>query len=162
MSKAVTFLIMLAFWAVLSGKFDPFHFGLGILCCTVLALVHHRHLFPEGLRWGSLRRFVGLLGYMGWLIKEIFFASAQISYLVLHPRMLELISPSLIRFRTRLQRPLSRVLFAQSITLTPGTITVAVIEDEFTVYALTEAAAQSLPGEMERRVARALEPGGGA
>jgi multicomponent Na+:H+ antiporter subunit E len=50
------------------------------------------------------------------------------------------------------------VTFAQSITLTPGTITVDLHDDEFTVYALTRSAAEALPGEMERRVGRAFEP----
>ncbi len=52
--------------------------------------------------------------------------------------------------------------FAQSITLTPGTITVGLYEDEFTVYALTRSSAESLPGDMERKVARALEAGNDA
>ena len=69
----------------------------------------------------------------------------QVAYIVLHPRMMDLIDPHLFRFRTYLKRPFSKVTFAQSITLTPGTITVNIHEDEFTVYALTKSAADSLP-----------------
>jgi multicomponent Na+:H+ antiporter subunit E len=71
--------------------------------------------------------------------------------------MFELIDPHVIRFKTKLKRPISKVIFAQSITLTPGTITVSIHDDEFSVYALTRNASESLPGEMETRVARALE-----
>jgi multicomponent Na+:H+ antiporter subunit E len=72
--------------------------------------------------------------------------------------MLDKMEPQLIRFKTRLKSNFARVTFAQSITLTPGTITVSLQDDEMTVYALTRSAAESLPGEMERRIARALEP----
>ena len=63
-----------------------------------------------------------------------------------------------IRFKTKLKRPISKVTFGQSITLTPGTITVSIHDDEFSVYALTRSASDSLPGDMETRIARALEP----
>ena len=159
MSRIATFLIMLAFWATLSGMFDPFHFGLGILCCLFLTVVSSRLLFPEPTFGLRLRQVFGMAWYLPWLLKEIFVASVQVSFLALSPRMIAQINPQLIRFRTRLKTPFSRVTFAQSITLTPGTITVSVIDDEFTVYALTDAAARSLPGEMERRIARALESG---
>jgi multicomponent Na+:H+ antiporter subunit E len=68
-----------------------------------------------------------------------------------------MIDPHLFRFDTTLKRTISKVTLAQSITLTPGTITVNIHENQFAVYALTREAAQSLPGEMERRVAKALE-----
>ena len=76
----------------------------------------------------------------------------------MHPQMKRKMDPQLIRFRTKLKTQFAKVTFAQSITLTPGTITVSINEDIMTVYALTDSAAESLPGEMERRVARALEP----
>lgn len=77
--------------------------------------------------------------------------------MVLHPRMLDKIDPHVIRFKTKLKRPISKVTFAQSITLTPGTITVSVHRDEMSVYALTRKSSEALPGEMEERVAKALE-----
>lgn len=156
MTRAVTFFIMLAFWVTLSGMFDVFHFGLGVLCCLFLAFFSSRLLFPEGTLPLRLRQVWGMMLYLPWLMKEIFIASFQVSYLTVSPKMQDLIQPQLIRFRTRLKTPFARVTFAQSITLTPGTITVSVIDDEFTVYALTDKAAQSLPGEMERRIAHAL------
>lgn len=157
MAKVATFFIMLAFWALLSGMFDSFHFTLGVLCSLLVAQFSHGLLFPGGLGVGWLRGFFGMMLYLPWLFWQVVVANIQVAYIVLHPRMLDLIDPQLIRFSTRLKKPFARVTFAQSITLTPGTITVSVDEDEFTVYALTRGSAESLPGEMERRVARALE-----
>jgi multicomponent Na+:H+ antiporter subunit E len=155
-AKIATFFIMLVFWVIMSGMFDLFHFGLGILCCLLVAHFSSGLLFPEaGKPW--VRELVGLVLYAPWLAKEILLANLQVAYIILHPRMLEKIDPHLFRFRTTLTRPLAKVTLGQSITLTPGTITVNIHEDEFTVYALTGASAEALPGEMEKRVARALE-----
>lgn len=156
-ARIATFCIMLAFWAVLSGMFDPFHLSLGIISCLLVAHFSHDLLFPSGRVGTWLRDLAGLALYLPYLFKEIVLANLQVAYIVLHPRMMDLIDPSLVRFRTTLKRPISKVTLAQSITLTPATVTVSVDGDEFTVYALTRAGAESLPGEMEERVAAALE-----
>lgn len=155
-AKSATFVIMLGFWVVMSGMFDAFHFSLGIICCLLVAYFSSELLFPEhGRPW--LRELIGLISYFPWLAKEIILANLQVAYIILHPRMLEKIDPHLFRFKSKLTRPMAKVAMAQSITLTPGTITVNIHEDEFTVYALTAEAGEALPGEMEERVARALE-----
>lgn len=157
-AKLATFVVMLVFWVVLSGMFDAFHLSLGVLSCLLVSHFSHNLLFYGGTPRLWLRGFVGILCYLPWLFWQIVVANLEIAWIVLHPRMLELIDPQLIRFRTSLKTPIAKVTFAQSITLTPGTITVNVDEDEFTVYALTQSTADALPGEMERRIARALEP----
>lgn len=157
MAKVATFFVMLAFWVVMSGMFDAFHFSLGVLSCLLVAHFSHDLLFPGGEVRTWVRDLFGVLLYLPYLFKEIVLANLQVAYIVLHPRMLDLIDPSLVRFKTTLKRPISKVTFAQSITLTPATISVSIADDEFTVYALTRSSAESLPGEMEQRVARALE-----
>jgi len=155
-AKFATFVIMLIFWVIMSGMFDAFHFSLGVLCCLLIAFFSSDLLFPEqGRPW--VRELVGMILYLPWLVWQILIANFQVTCIILHPRMLEKIDPHLFRFKSKLTRPLAKVAMAQSITLTPGTITVNIHEDEFTVYALTSEAAESLPGEMEERIARALE-----
>lgn len=149
---------MLLFWVMLSGMFDPFHLSLGVVCCLLIAQFSSHLLFREQKVGLNFKQVVGLLLYQPWLFWEITLSSIQVAYLVLHPRMRHKMDPQLIRFKTKLKTQFAKVTFAQSITLTPGTITVSINDDEMTVYALTSAAAESLPGEMERRVARALEP----
>ncbi len=156
MAKIATFFIMLAFWVIMSGMFDPFHLSLGVVSCLLVAHFSHELLFyGESKSWG--KGILGIILYFPWLFWEIVLANLQVAYIVLHPRMLDMIDPRLFRFKTTLKRPISKVTFAQSITLTPGTITVNIHEDEFLVYALTQDAAESLPGDMERKVAAALE-----
>lgn len=158
-AKFATFAVMLAFWVILSGMFDAFHLSLGVVCCALVAHFSHGLLFYGGDRpgWGS--GLIGIIAYLPWLFYQIILANLQVAYVVLHPRMLDMIDPHVIRFKTKLKRPISKVTFAQSITLTPGTITVSIHNDEFSVYALTRESSDALPGEMEERVARALEAG---
>lgn len=155
-AKLATFVIMLIFWVVMSGMFDAFHFSLGVICCLLVTYFSH-DLFNSAenpLRWRGL---FGVLLYFPYLLWQIILANLQVAYITLHPRMLEKIDPHLFRFDSTLKRPISKVTLAQSITLTPGTITVNIHDNQFAVYALTQEAADALPGEMERRVAKALE-----
>jgi multicomponent Na+:H+ antiporter subunit E len=157
-AKLATFVIMLIFWIILSGMFDAFHLTLGVICCLLVANFSGKMLFEDLRVEVRARQIFGMLLYGPWLLWEIVLSSLQIAYIVLHPQMLDKMDPQLIRFKTKLKSNFARVTFAQSITLTPGTITVSLQNDEMTVYALTRSAADSLPGEMERRIGRALEP----
>lgn len=155
-AKIATFIIMLIFWIIMSGMFDPFHFSLGIVSCLIVSCLSSSLLFPEEDQpW--IREFFGMITYLPYLLWQIVLANLEITYIVLHPRMMDKIDPHLFRFETSLKRPISKVAMAQSITLTPGTITVNIFENQIAVYALTKKAAAGLPGEMERQVAKALE-----
>jgi len=156
-AKLATFAIMLVFWVILSGMFDAFHLTLGVICCALVAHFSHDLLLYGDRDAAWPKRLFGFITYLPWLFYQIVIANLQVAYVVLHPRMYDLIDPHVVRFKTRLKRPISKVTFAQSITLTPGTITVSIHDDEFSVYALTRSASDALPGEMEARVARALE-----
>ena len=94
-----------------------------------------------------------LFAYIPWLIYQIFLANLRVMYLVFHPRMRELINPKIIRFNSELKSGYARTTFANSITLTPGTITVNVTAlGRFSVHCIDDKSAQSLPGEMEERI----------
>jgi multicomponent Na+:H+ antiporter subunit E len=152
-----TFIIMLALWCVLSGQFDSFHLTLGVLSCAMVSYFSADLLFAEPLDTKSFRIALGFLRYLPWLLYQILLAALHLLYLSFHPRMLELIDPQVIRFRSRLKSDLAQVTFANSITLTPGTITIYVnLHRDFSVHAIDPFSGDSLPGEMERRIARAF------
>ena len=152
-------LALFALWLILSGKFDAFHVSMGVVSALCVALGTRRLLLlppdigPPGthptdvLSW----RF---LGYLPWLIWQIIASSLHVAYVVLHPRMP--IQPRLLRFHTSFPHVLAQLTLATSITLTPGTVTLDVDNDEFLVHALTDTSAQGLEphgGAMHRRVA---------
>jgi multicomponent Na+:H+ antiporter subunit E len=91
--------------------------------------------------------------YIPWLIYQIIMANFHVARLVLSPKMP--INPKIIKFKVKLDSDISLVTFANSITLTPGTITVDIKEGEFCVHALDETVAYDLlfGGKMEDRIA---------
>ena len=154
----------LGFWLVFSGQLDALHVGAGVLSAALVAVLSRdlerlgtRHdargrpvpVFTFSVHWG---RFAV---YLAWLLGQVIVANLQVAFIVLHPRLP--ISPTVVRFRTRLPGDLGRTTFGNSITLTPGTITLDVEGDRLVIHALTRASAQQvLTRAMERRVARAL------
>ena len=147
-----TALILFAFWALLSGKFDLFHLTLGAICSALAGYLFHDLLFAN-VRVGDMRvvtwRFIA---YIPWLLRQIMMSNIHVASLVLRPRMP--IRPQVLTFRTKLETDISCVTLANSITLTPGTITMDIKEGVYYVHALSRKVADDLEaGEMEDRVA---------
>jgi multicomponent Na+:H+ antiporter subunit E len=145
---------MFAFWIMLSGKFDLFHLTLGVISSLLVAWMSSDLLFADCSKNGRLAVAGRFVLYIPWLLLEIFKSTLHVTWLALHPRMKELIDPSIVNFKTRLKSDVAKVALANSITLTPGTITVRVVGDDFVVHALSAKVASGLPGEMEERIAR--------
>lgn len=147
-----TFVLLFAFWALLSGKFDLFHLSLGVICTFIISYLGHDLLFAN-VRVGDIRVIVQrFVAYIPWLIYQIITANVHVAYLALSPKMP--IDPQIIKFKTKLESDISFVTLANSITLTPGTITMEIDESEFIVHALSRKVAEDLnTGEMEDRVA---------
>ena len=146
---ALQFTILFAFWLILSGKLELKYLIFGLASAALVTFVTQDLLEPqEGRRKtpSSMLSFwkIGwrLLSYFVWLIYEIVQSNLQVAYLVLHPKLP--IEPGLLRFRTRLQSRVGHILLANSITLTPGTITVDLTEGTYLVHALVPDAAGSL------------------
>jgi multicomponent Na+:H+ antiporter subunit E len=153
-SAALRFLPLFAVWLILSGMLDPFHMGLGVVSCLAVALFSQRLTPPRTDAPFPFRLVFRLPLYGAWLMWEIVKANFWVLYLVFHPRMMEKIDPRLITFKSRLTSRAALTVFANSITLTPGTITVSVNErGDFLVHAIDGKSADGLPGDMERKIA---------
>lgn len=153
----LTFIIMCGTWVLLSGKFDAFHLSLGVISCALVAYFSSDFLFSSPKPKGLLSQWARFARYIPWLMVQIIKANLHVTYLVFHPRMMELIDPQIVKFGSILESDLGLVTFANSITLTPGTITVCVtLDGDFKVHAIDKASGDPLPGEMERRIARAF------
>jgi len=144
------------FWILLSGFLTPFLLIAGACCAAaVVYLARRMHLADhEG---HPVQLGPGVFTYWPWLFLEIFRSGWQVSKIILHPRLP--ISPVLVRFAPRQRTTAGLVTHANSITLTPGTITVQADSREFVVHALVHSGAQGLAdSEMSARIER-LEAG---
>jgi multicomponent Na+:H+ antiporter subunit E len=150
----LTFLIVAGIWIMIAGKYDLFHSTLGLISCLLVTYLSSDLLFPSPPR-GLIRQWARFVAYIPWLVVEIFKAGFHVTYLVFHPRMMDLIDPHIVRFRSKLKSELALLTFANSITLTPGTITVYVsIDGDFKVHAIDRPCGDSLPGTMEEKIAK--------
>jgi len=156
-----TFILMFGFWLLLSGKFDLFHLTLGVISSLLVSWMSSDLLFIDRTKKGRLIEVWRFILYVPWVLKEILLSTLHVTWLALHPAMKEKIAPRIVNFKTSLKSDAARVTLANSITLTPGTITVRVEDDVFTVHALSDKVASGLPGEMEERIARIFTEEGG-
>ncbi len=149
----LSFVILFILWIVFSGRFDFFHITLGLFASAMVAAFSGELMFTSREPRGIFRLWLRLFTYIPWLIYQIFLANLHVMYLVFHPKMKELINPQIIEFDSELKSDYARTTFANSITLTPGTITVAVtVLGRFSVHCIDDKSGQSLPGEMEEKI----------
>lgn len=144
---------LFAFWLLLSGYFVPFLIGSGAV--VVLAVVWFARRMDVADSEGHPIHMVlrALFSYWPWLAWEIVKSAWAVSRIIIDPRLP--ISPTLVRFKPRQRSAVGLVTHANSITLTPGTISVEVRPQEFLVHALTREGAHAVQdSEMDRRVAQ--------
>ena len=139
-------------WALLSGVYSPLFVGFGLGSVAFVVLVVRRMDRTDGARLAIRLRRLAVLRYGLWLLGQIVRANVDVARRALAPRVR--VSPTVLRVPAGQRTELGRVLFAHSITLTPGTVSVHLDDGEVEVHALTrEAAAALAGGEMGRRVA---------
>ncbi|GLQ07100.1 Na+/H+ antiporter subunit E [Sneathiella chinensis] len=150
MRTASLFLVLLAVWLLLSGIYTPLLIGFGVVSCALVAFIARRmdvadreghpiHLGPR------------IITYWFWLVVEIIKANVDVAKCVLMPKTY--LRPSMFTTKATQKSDLGKVIYANSITLTPGTVTVDLDDDVVLVHALTTGSADGVKsGEMDRRV----------
>ena len=144
------FAVLYGLWLALSGHYTPFLLAIGGACTAFAVAVamrmdvvdHEGHPIHLGLR---------IPLYWGWLTIQILLSALTVTRIVLSPR--PPIDPVLETVPSSQKSDLGRVIFANSITLTPGTLSTSVTEDGIEVHALTRRGMEELKtGDMDRRV----------
>jgi multicomponent Na+:H+ antiporter subunit E len=126
------FATLFLFWVLLNGSLALGTLGAGVLVAAAITLVARESLsFLSGWRW-TPKSFTTTLLYIAYFIKELVKANLQIAFVVLQPKLP--ISPAIVRARTKLKEPVARLLLANSITLTPGTLSVELKDDVLYVH----------------------------
>ncbi|SVD93239.1 uncharacterized protein METZ01_LOCUS446093, partial [marine metagenome] len=139
-------------WLLLSGIYTPLLIILGIGSSALVAWIAHRmnvtdhEGFPIHFTWKAIT-------YWPWLFWEIIKANLAVSRVILKKEIS--IEPTLLRIPANQKSELGQVTYANSITLTPGTVSIAVGEGMIDVHALTQEAADDLKtGRMNERACR--------
>ncbi|MDA1192097.1 MAG: Na+/H+ antiporter subunit E [Candidatus Poribacteria bacterium] len=161
MARRVSLLIALfAFWAMLSGQLDITVFGqafltvCGVISCLFVVWIASRMGIID-MEGHPVHLALRAIAYVPWLFWQIVLSNFDVAMRVWHPS--RPIAPRIIRVPNTTRSDLATVIYANSITLTPGTVTIGVdsATNELIVHALTKETADAvLTGDMERRVKR--------
>lgn len=148
--------ILFVTWLLLSGHYGAFVVTLGVLSCLVIVFIAvrmdvlDREALPIHLTWNAVP-------YWFWLVKEIWIAAIDVTKVILAPKLP--INPRMVQLTSTQKSELGQVVYANSITLTPGTFTIRVFDDQLLVHALTQEGVDGLlTGEMDRRVTKMEGP----
>jgi len=150
--------VLFALWILFNGQWTSEIAVIGVVVCSLLYAFMCAFLdFSPKKEWEVVRRLPVACRYVVFLVGEIFKSGWAVIRFIWSPS--QVIQPQVTSFHTVLKTDVCKVLLGNSITMTPGTITVDVRGDEMLVHALDETLAQDLAGsEMETRIA-ALEGG---
>ena len=163
--RAVQTAALFGLWLAFSGELGVEFLAAGALAAVggvavseLLFRGTHEGRFtpaPNSVGW-LLRSIARLALYLPWLAYQIVAANVYVAWLVLHPRLP--IDPSLVRFDGSMGSERGQVLLAQSITLTPGTVTVDASNGVFVVHCLSRRSREGLAeGGIQRKIEHGLD-----
>lgn len=163
----INFCTLCVVWVFISGKLDMFHLSLGVVSCFIVALTTTDLLYKNRDKGVIVRiREAGrFISYIWWLLSQIVLANMNVIGIALSLKPVEeTIDPHIFTFKTHLKTDFAKFVLANSITLTPGTVTIRIQGDIFYIHAITYEAAGDLDddeqmSEMEKRVAWVFEGG---
>lgn len=144
-------LALFGLWMLLEGRWTVETVLTGIVLSTLVYLFCWKFLdYSPRREWAVIRRIPRAVGYLFWLIGQIFVSGFMTISRIWSGRE---VRPHLVSFRSTLRTDPGRVLLSQSITLTPGTLTVDQRNGRFLVHALDDAYTEGLQdSEMEKRI----------
>ncbi len=131
--RYLTFFILgLVFWLLLTFRITLPNVLVGSAASLICTLIFARYFFENTGKLINPRRWYWFMVYLAVFIWSCIKANFDVAYRVLHPRMP--IKPGIVKVRTTLKSEFARMLLANSITMTPGTLTVDIIGDDFYIH----------------------------
>lgn len=146
----ISTLALFILWLLLSGHFDALLLFLGILSCVFVAWLSHRLalLDPNS---HALRFNLNLPRFLPWFFLEVIKSNLDVSWRILHPKLP--IDPNISTVPISQHSDLGKAVYANCITLTPGTYSLDINTDVIKVHSLTKELADHLQkGEMSKRI----------
>lgn len=145
---------LLGFWLIVSGSFDIQHLVAGSIVSTLISC-YSITIFNYKLKIFNITKILLFVKFIIALIIEITKANVYVARIVLHPALP--ISPGFVRIKTGLKSEFLIAILANSISLTPGTLSVDVDKDEILVHLLTAESGKNLNKWIILRILKKLE-----
>jgi multicomponent Na+:H+ antiporter subunit E len=154
------FSLLMAFWLLLSGRFDLHLVASGAVASAVIALASapllERTIGPAATH--PRVRVLPAIPLLAWVLWRMILSALQLARIVLDPRLPP--EPGIVRFRTDLTSPAARAVLSTSITLVPGTMTLEIEDDVLTIHTFTpDAVVDFASSELQNRIAKVFGDG---
>ena len=148
-AKSITlFIVLFGFWLLMSGYYTPLILSLGVISCLLCVYLTFKGKFLDNETL-PIYFFPRLIQYTLWLIKEILKSNIQTAKVII----MKSEEPELFSVKATQKTNEGKVTYANSITLTPGTVTTQIKDNVFEVHALTKEFGDDVRGsEMDRMV----------
>lgn len=151
----IVFLYLL-FWIVLSGNIKIETLCIGIIVSLLVSILNVNLVSSN--RKLNYKRNIGLwISYTIMLIKEILVSNFNVAKIVLSPQIV--ISPQVVIIKTKIKSDFHKTIFANSITLTPGTLTISLDKDRIAVHCLKDEFASGLTNSAFEKIILKVEAG---
>lgn len=144
----------------MSGFLDAIHIGMGVVTVAGVLFVNYKlkahRFFNDDMNDLQELRFGRALYYFGWMIVQIVIAGFHVMSLIVKPKMP--IHTTILTFKVDLPSAHARMILGNSITLTPGTLTIDIVGDTFTVHSLDSKSHEGITSDaMPRQVLKLFE-----
>ena len=150
------YVLFLLAWIIFNGKLTLEILIFGVVIATVMLAFMCKFMdYSLKKEWNVYKKSIWFFVYIALLLREIVKANLEII-----PRILtveEEMEPVIVKFRTSLKSDFTRMLLANSITLTPGTITISLEEDEYTIHCLDTSLAEGLEDSVFEKALKRLD-----
>ena len=134
MNTVVYFLMCFITWMLLTGRFYWQNLIAGAVVSLITTLIFSKYFQIDTRKLLNPKRYFWLIIYILYFTWECIKANFDVAYRVLHPSMP--VRPGIVKVKLQLKRALARTILANSITMTPGTITVDIIEDTLYIHCI--------------------------
>ena len=134
----MSFISLMGFWIAMSGFLDAVHLAMGVVSVIGVMMLNHKlkqnQFFDDDMKNLDELRFGRAVYYFFWLFYQVLVAGFHVLFVIMRPSLP--IKPTLVTFKADLPSSHARMILGNSITLTPGTLTVDIEDDLFTIHAL--------------------------
>lgn len=132
MKAVLLFILLVGIWLLLTLNVTPPNIAVGVVSAFVVTLFFAKYSLKADKKQFHLQRYIWALIYGFVFLWECIKANIDVMYRVVHPKMP--VKPGIVKVKSSLKTDIGKVFLANSITMTPGTITVDIIDDYFYVH----------------------------
>jgi multicomponent Na+:H+ antiporter subunit E len=126
------FILLILIWLALTSSFQWQELTSGIVISLIVSFILSKNYHKLGLPPLSIKRIAFFFIYIVVLFREIFKANIDVAYRIIHPKMP--IRPGIVIIKTTLKQDIAKMILANSITLTPGTFTLDIVDDKLLIH----------------------------